>query len=65
MIDNVIEKTSVSTILHDKRLKLSTMIKADIKGHRIFEYPFEDDGELCEVAVGFCRDMVYHLFDTI
>lgn len=65
MIDNAVEKTNCSAILRDKRLGLSTMIKADIKGHRILEYDFEDDQELCEVAVGCCRDLVYHLFDII
>ena len=65
MIDKAIEKTGSSAILRDNRLKLSVMIGADIEDHRILEYDFADDEELCEVAVGCCRDLVYHLFDTI
>lgn len=65
VVDNVITKTDCSAILRHKALKLSTMIQADILGHRILEYSFRDDKDLCESALGCCRDLTYHLFDVV
>lgn len=59
---NVFEKLSVSVVLSERNLNLSSMIMGSVEIYETKADTFEDELELCEKSIGYLTDFTHRLY---
>lgn len=58
-ISSVKEKLHYCVELHEEGIELSSQTRGPLKISRMFSYEFNNDLELCRLALAFCTNVVY------